>query len=464
VFSEDVIKKVLSICHRAGADFSEIFVEEKETNSLRLEDSRIERASSGLDRGYGIRARFGDNTLYSFSNDFKMESIIDAANVLVSSVNGYQRVTMLNLGKKDVRSAINTSTFLPEDIDWQDKINYLLNSDRVAREYSSEIVQVVIVYGDEIQRVLIANSRGTYAFDERIRTRFVAQAIAKRGDKVQTGYVPVAALKGLELLREKNPADIALKAAQIAVRMLDSIPAPAGKMDVVIEKGHGGTMFHEACGHGLEGDLVAKNSSVYAGKIGKKVAGDNITLIDDGTLEEQWGSFGFDDEGFPAKRNVLIEDGILIGNMYDEYYSGKNGVAQTGNGRRESYMHIPIPRMTNTYILSGSENPENIIKETSRGVYARFLAGGQVDPATGDFVFGIGEGYLIEDGTLTCPVRGATIVGNGPQVLFNIDMIGNDMDFLSGICGKDGQHVPVNDGCPTIRIKDMTLGGTEVRS
>lgn len=336
MLTDDVIKKVLNICHRAGADFSEIFIEEKETNSLRLEDSRIERASSGIDRGYGIRARFGDNTLYSFSNDFKVESIMDAAKALVCSVNGYHKLATLDLRKKDIRSAINESTFLPDDIDWQDKVNYLLDSDRVAREYSSEIVQTAIVYGDEIQRVLIANSRGTYAFDERIRTRFVAQAIAKRGDKVQTGYVPLAALKGLELLREKNPADIALKAAQIAVRMLDSIPAPAGNMNVVIEKGHGGTMFHEACGHGLEGDTVAKNSSVYAGKMGNKVAGDNITLIDDGTLEGQWGSFGFDDEGCPAKKNVLIEDGILVGYMYDEYYSGKSGTAQTGNGRRES--------------------------------------------------------------------------------------------------------------------------------
>ncbi|MCL5986261.1 MAG: TldD/PmbA family protein [Actinobacteria bacterium] len=464
MISEGVIKKVLNICHKAGADFSEIFVEEKETNSLRLEDSRIERASSGLDRGYGIRARFGDNTLYSFSNDFKERSIIDAANALVSSVNGYRRITTLDLRKKDVRSAINTSTFLPEDVDWQEKVNYLLDSDRVAREYSSEIMQLGVVYGDEIQRVLIANSEGTYAFDERIRTRFVAQAIAKRGDKVQTGYVPVAALKGLELLREKNPADIALKAAQIAVRMLDSIPAPAGKMDVVIEKGHGGTMFHEACGHGLEGDTVAKNSSVYTGKMGKKVASDNITLVDDGTLEGQWGSFGFDDEGYPAKKNILIEDGILVGYMYDEYYSGKSGVPQTGNGRRESYMHIPIPRMTNTYILPGIEDPQNIIKETLKGVYARFLAGGQVDPATGDFVFGIGEGYLIENGKLTYPIRGATIIGNGPQVLFSIDIISNDLDFLSGVCGKDGQGVPVNDGCPTIRIKDMTMGGTEVMS
>lgn len=464
MLSENIIKKVLNICHKAGADFSEIFVEEKEANSLRLEDSRVERASSGIDRGYGIRARFGDNTLYSFSNDFKAESIIEAATALVSSMNGYNRVTTLDLRKKDVKSAINTSTLLPEDVDWQDKVNFLLDSNRVAREYSSEIIQVVIVYGDEIQRVLIANSRGTYAFDERIRTRFVAQVIAKRGDKVQTGYVPVAALKGVELLREKNPVDISLKAAQVAVRMLDSIPAPAGKMDVVIEKGHGGTMFHEACGHGLEGDTVAKNSSVFAGKIGKKVAGNNITLIDDGGLEGHWGSFGFDDEGYPAKRNVLIKEGILVGYMYDEYYSGKSGVLQTGNGRRESYSHIPIPRMTNTYILPGSENSEDVIKETSKGIYARFLAGGEVDPATGDFVFGVGEAYLIENGTLTYPIRGATIIGNGPHVLFNIDMLGNDLDFLSGICGKDGQGVPVDDGCPTIRIKDMTVGGTEVSS
>jgi len=464
VLSEDVIKKVLNICHKAGADFSEIYIEEKETNSLRLEDSKIERASSGFDRGYGIRVRLGDNTFYSFSNDFKVEGIIDAAKTLVSSINGYQRITVMDLRNKDIKSAINTSTFLPDDIDRQDKVNYLMDSDKAAREYSSEIKQVAVVYGDEIQRILIANSKGIFTFDERIRTRFVVQAIAKRGDKVQTGYVPVAALKGLELLREKNPVDVALKAAKISVRMLDSIPAPAGKMDIVIEKGHGGTLFHEACGHGLEADSIARNSSVYTGKLGEKVAGDNITLIDDGTLDGQWGSFGFDDEGFPAAKNILIENGILSGYMYDEYYSGKNGVSQTGNGRRESFMHIPIPRMTNTYILSGSDDPEDIIKETPRGIYACFLAGGQVDPATGEFVFGIGEGYLIENGVLTYPVRGATIIGNGPHVLFNIDLIGSDMDFLSGICGKDGQGVPVNDGCPTIRIKGMTVGGTEVQS
>jgi TldD protein len=333
--------------------------------------------------------------------------------------------------------------------------------DEAARSAGAEIVQVTIGYGDTRQRVLIANSLGDLVFDDRTRTRFTAQVVARRGDVIQTGHETVGGSAGFELVDEEIARGVATTAAEKAIAMLDSRPAPMGTMPVVLANGFGGTLFHEACGHGLEADLVNKGASVFAGRVGEQVASPLVTLVDDGTMGGEWGCFAIDDEGRPAQRNVLIQDGVLVDYMWDALRARKEGRPSSGNGRRQSYQHLPMVRMTNTYLLGGTSEPDEIVADTPSGVYIAHLGGGQVNTATGDFVFGMTEAYLIEDGAITEPLREGNLIGNGPAVLANIDAVGNDFAMgAPGTCGKDGQGVPVGDGVPTLRAHGLTIGGT----
>jgi TldD protein len=297
-------------------------------------------------------------------------------------------------------------------------------------------------------------------YDDRTRTRFTAQVVARRGDVIQTGHETVGGSAGFELVDETTAGMVAATAAQKALAMLDARPAPVGAMPVVMANGFGGTLFHEACGHGLEADAIAKGASIYAGKIGEVVAASIVSAYDDGSVPNGWGSQAFDDEGVPTQKTLVIEDGRLIGYLYDRLRAREAGAAPTGNGRRQSFRHVPIPRMTTTYIAPGDATAEDIIAATPRGFYAKSLAGGQVEPASGNFVFGVAEGYLVENGRLTAPLRGATLVGNGIDILMHIDMIGADFELKTGVCGKDGQGVPVGTGQSTLRIAEMTVGGT----
>jgi TldD protein len=278
---------------------------------------------------------------------------------------------------------------------------------------------------------------------------------------MQTGYESIGNTIGFELFDRYAVDDLARTAAQRAITKLNARPAPSGQVPVVIKQGSGGVLFHEACGHGLEADLVGKGASVFKGRVGELVAAPWITLVDDGTMTDEWGAIAIDDEGHPGQRNVLIQDGILTDYMWDFLRSRKEGHAQSGNGRRQSYQHLPMVRMTNTFVLNGNEEPGDIVKATEHGVYVAQLGGGQVNTATGDFVFGMTEAYLIEDGELTDPIREGNLIGNGPQVLRDIDLLGNDFAMGNpGTCGKDGQGVPVGDGQPTLRVKALTIGGT----
>jgi TldD protein len=296
--------------------------------------------------------------------------------------------------------------------------------------------------------------------EDRHRVRLMAQVVAARDGVVQTGFDGPAGLGGAELLEAHPPAEIGAEAARMAVTMLDGVPAPAGETAVVVGPAGGGVLFHEACGHGLEADTVGKDASVYRGRLGQSLASSLVTGVDDSTLPGVWGSFSFDDEGTLARRTVLFDEGTLVALLYDRFWSGKDGAEPTANGRRQSYAHLPIPRMTNTSILPRQGDPDDIVSDTKRGVYAKVLGGGQVNPATGDFVFGIAEGYLIEDGKITRPVRGANLIGNGVQILQAVDAVAGDFDSRPGTCGKDGQGVPVTTGSPTLRIARMTVGGT----
>jgi TldD protein len=315
-------------------------------------------------------------------------------------------------------------------------------------------------YADARRRILVANSDGVMAGDDQVRTRFAVQAVAAGDTGMQTGRTSVGHTVGFELFDRYEVEDLARKAGELALRKLRARPAPSGPMQVVIRNGGGGVLFHEACGHGLEADAIVKDASVYAGKRGQLVASPLVTLVDDGTMSDEWGYLTVDDEGRPTGRNVLIEDGVLTDYMYDYLRARKESRPGTGNGRRQSYQYLPMVRMTNTYLLNGTADPDEIVRQTPNGVYVAELGGGSVNTATGDFVFGTVEAYLIENGEITEPLRDANLIGNGPDVLRNIDVVANDFAMGSpGMCGKNGQGVPVGTGQPTLRTT-MTIGGT----
>jgi TldD protein len=308
----------------------------------------------------------------------------------------------------------------------------------------------------------VANSEGLWTEEVRPRIRIAAQVVAARDGVIETGLRVRGGLAGAEFLEEEGhtPRAIGQEAARQAVTMLDGRAAPAGEMAVVMGPGGGGVLFHEACGHGLEADIVQREASVYRGKLGRHLASDLVTGVEDATIQNGWGSYSFDDEGTPAERTVLFEAGTLRDYLYDRVRAEKDGVPSNGHGRRESYAHLPIPRMANSHILQGEADPDAVVSDTPRGLYVAALGGGQVNPATGDFVFGAREAYLIEDGRIGAPVRGANLIGDGPTILSVIDAVANDFDVFHGVCGKDGQGVPVSNGSPTLRIARMTVGGT----
>ena len=349
----------------------------------------------------------------------------------------------------------------PADIPKQRKVALLERADAVARAEGDAITQVMVRYGDSQRRIQIANSDGLLAGDRQVRTMFSVSSVATGDTGMQTGRESVGNTVGFELFDHVDVGDLAQRASRRAIVKLDAVPAPSGEMAVVVGPGGGGVLFHEACGHGLESDLVAKSASVFAGRRGDRVAAPEVTLVDDGTMVGEWGRYAVDDEGRTARRNVLIENGVLNDYMWDWLRARKEGRESSGNGRRQNYRYLPMVRMTNTYLAGGDADPGAIVASTRHGIYVAQLGGGQVNTATGDFVFGMTEAYLIEGGQLTAPIRDGNLIGNGPEVLADIDAIAGDFAMGSpGTCGKDGQGVPVGDGTPTLRVSRLTVGGT----
>lgn len=453
------LQEVLGVAKKFGGDFAEIFIEKKKSSGVGLEADKIERVISGVDVGAGIRVIKGENTSYAYTNDLSLESLIKAAQIVAKLAGNKENPVTINLSKlhTQVNSEVEKE---PDSIPIEKKVEKVVEANKVARKVDDRIKQVMVSYGDVVQEVTIANSLGELVEDKRVRTRFMVNSVAAEGALVQTGYEAAGSFAGFELFDEVDSLDIALKAAKRAVKMLEAEPAPSGRMPVVMTSQSGGTMVHEACGHGLEADLVQKKLSVYAGKKGQQVAASNVTVIDDGTMKK-YGYLSWDDEGVRSRKNVLIKNGVLEEFMYDRLTAMKENRKSTGNGRRESYQNRPIPRMTNTYIDKGDMDPQEIIKATKKGLLVEKMGGGQVNTTNGDFVFDVAEGYLIENGEIKQAVRGATLTGNGPKVLSNIDMIGNDQGFAIGTCGKDGQGVPVSDAQPTLRVKELVVGGTK---
>ncbi len=452
-----VAERVLSRALGNGGRFAEVFAERRHGLSMSIDESRIEAVQSGSEEGAGVRVVDGATTYFAHVDGLDPADLERAADEAAAALRGERRQPR---ALEAVASTPQPVELRPQDVSAERKAALLRELDERARGQGGEIAQFTSSYAEARREVAVANSEGLLSGDDRTRVRIGAQAVARRGEVVETGAETLGAHRGFELL-EDDPALIAEQAARKALTLLEAGPAPSGSMPVVVGGGFGGVLFHEMTGHGLEADHVQKGASVYAGKLGQEVARPLLNAFDDGRLPNEWGSDAVDDEGTPTQKTQVIEEGRLTAYLYDHLTAERDGVPSTGNGRRESFRHLPIPRMTNTYIAPGEATPEAMIAEVGKGFYAVSFGGGQVDPATGDFVFGVSEGYLIEGGRVTRPCRGATLIGNCLEALLAIDAVGNDFFMKTGICGKGGQKVPVGTGQGHVRVGAMTVGGTE---
>jgi len=455
-------QKVLHEALRTGADLAEIYVEDVVSLQLRLDDSRLEQAVRGADRGAGVRVFFGNLVTYAFTDQLDEASLMNAARAAASAGNQSSKTQVIDLTER--KSPLHYPVEKPfESMSVAEKAGLLGRMDEAARAVGPQIVQVTAGYLELRRHMWLFNSEGVQVEDDRYFTEMRGGVVARRNGTLQRINEGFGGRVGLELLERNDAIEKIGSMAERAIKMLDAKPCPAGDMTVVMCNGWGGVLFHEACGHQMEADFITKGSSAYTGKIGQQVANPIITAIDDGTIPGRRGSLRFDDDGTPAQRTVLIEKGILKEYMWDLVECRRVGRAQsTGNGRRESYRHMPMPRMTNTFIDQGEHDPQEIIESVEKGIYIAGMAGGQADISKGDYVFNATEAYLIEKGKLTTPLRGATVFGNGPKTLLEIDMVGNDLalDPGQGMCGK-GQAARVSVGQPTIRIPRATVGGTD---
>ncbi len=458
MIDKETAKEILDIALSRGGDFAEIFIEEKTTTIIRYDNGKVEIASYSKDRGTGIRLIDGELTYYASSTGVDVDKMKELAKSLAGALGKERKV------KPSPLAQTLTPNHTPYEIAFEEvpierKMEIVRKAANIAKSYDERIIQVKVYYSDQERDVWIYNSEGKFVTDVRNYPFIYVEVVASDGKDVFMGRDVWGENRGFEFFTDEIVERVAKTAADVAIHQLEAEDAPAGEFTVVISSEAGGTMIHEACGHALEADLVLKGGSVFAGKIGQKVAFEKVTVVDDGTLENYRGTMNFDDEGTPTERTVLIENGVLKGYMHSMLTAKKMGVKPTGNGRRESYEHIPIPRMRNTFIEAGDTDPEEIISSVDKGILVVKMGGGQVDIVSGDFTFGVPKSYLIENGKITKKLRGASLVGNGAEVLMNIDMVGNDLGFAVGTCGKDGQGAPVSDGLPTIRIRKMVVGG-----
>jgi len=457
VVHEKTIQDLLHEALGLGGDFAEIFIENRFNRSFGMIGGKLESALQGRDFGLGIRIYFGLNSIYTYTNQLKKDHLLEMI----------RQAVYLKKNNPSVR-AVPFRHVIPEDVHQirhrripseREKIDLMRLSVSGIHDPEGLIQQVRVNYIDYEQRVTIANSDGLFVEDERLRTRLSVGVSALFQGEVQTGHMSQGAFGGFSFYEGINPADLGRESARIAMTTVKAGHAPRGNMPVIIDKGFGGVLFHEASGHGLEATSVAKGISVYSGKVGTQVASPLVTAIDDGTIKGAWGSSVVDDEGTPTKRNVLIEKGVLKGYMIDRFGGLKMGEASTGSARRESYKYEPTSRMTNTFIDQGESDFDEIIEDTEYGLYAKYMGGGSVNPATGEFNFAVMEGYMVRGGKIAEPVRGATLIGRGFDVLKNIDKVGNNLAYGQGMCGSVSGSVPVNVGQPTLRVKSITVGG-----
>ncbi|MFJ7970701.1 TldD/PmbA family protein [Psychrobacillus sp. NPDC096389] len=460
MIKQSIIENVLEAALSNGGDFSEVFIEDKYVNRLELQSGKIEKSISGRDFGIGIRIFSGLQSIYTYTTDFSEEGLLLAAKRAALAIKDGINGTIHPL-RKEIFHPIHQIEQMPKTVEHARKVAVMRKANEIARNYDERICQVGLRYIDEEQHVLIANSEGKFVEDTRVHSRLSIQATASDGVEMQTGFYGPGAHAGFEFIEKLDLDHYAGEAARIAITMLGADECPSGKFPVIIDNEFGGVIFHEACGHGLEATSVAKNNSVFANRIGEKVAPDIVTYIDDGTLPNEWGSLNIDDEGEKTRKNVLIENGILKGYLIDKFNARRMNAEATGSSRRESYRFNPTSRMTNTYIAPGTSTPEEIIASTENGLYAKYMGGGSVNPATGDYNFAVSEAYLVKNGKIDRPVRGATLIGNGAKTLQLVDKVGNNLAHGAGMCGSISGSLPVNVGQPMIRISEITVGGTK---
>ncbi|MBN7819305.1 metalloprotease TldD [Bowmanella yangjiangensis] len=461
------LQEALGLIYQHDNDFADLYFQSSQHESWVLEDGIIKEGSYNIERGVGVRAVSGEKTGFAYSDEISRQALHQACQAArsITRQGGNHQVKAFSAAKSQKALYEGRNPIL--DLSDQDKINLLKSMDAYVRQQEPDISQVVVSISGVYEEVLVAATDGTLNTDIRPLVRLNCSVLIEKNGRRERGSAGMggryAYARFLELEqgipRYQQLADEALHMARVNMQAVD---APAGLMPVVLGSGWPGVLLHEAVGHGLEGDFNRKGSSTFSGRIGQQVAAKGVTVVDDGTMAERRGSLSIDDEGNPSQYNVLIEDGILKGYMQDKLNARLMGVPVTGNGRRESYAHLPMPRMTNTYMLGGEYEPEEIISTIKKGIYAPNFGGGQVDITSGKFVFSTSEAYLIENGKITTPVKGATLIGNGPQVMQKVSMIGNDMslDRGVGVCGKDGQSVPVGVGQPTLKVDELTVGGT----
>jgi len=461
--TESGLAQYLAAALSEGGEYADLYFEHTTTSSLLVDESLVKTATEGISMGCGIRVVAGEQTGYAYTDDLEPEKILKAGRIAARIASGPARVSTVGLSALDAHHDFYPVVVPSTDRDLSDKLELVLEADRAARAYDPRIKQVRATYGDQLRHVLIAGSDGRVVTDFQPLVRLNVFTIAQENGRLQSGSSGGGGRVELEFFSgERSPEHFAKEAARQAIVQLDAREAPAGEMEVVLGPGWPGILLHEAIGHGLEADFNRKGVSAFTGRVGRKVASELCTVIDDGTISHRRGSLNVDDEGHPTRRNVLIEKGVLTGYLQDKLSSRLMGAVSTGSGRRESYAHIPMPRMTNTFMLAGESDPADIIRSVPQGLYCANFGGGQVDITSGNFVFSASESYLIEDGKLTRPVRNATLIGNGPEALKYVSMVGNDLrlDEGIGICGKEGQSVPVGVGIPTLKIDRMTVGGT----
>ena len=456
------IQKTLDQLMRHNIDTADLYFESSRAESWVLEDGIVKEGAHSIDQGVGVRAISGDKTGFAYSDEIILPALTNAARAAraIARSGGEGK---LQAWKQQTAPAL----YVPDDplasISAEEKVNLLKRIDAEARKKDARVKQVLVGLNALHTTVLVAGSDGTFAGDVRPLVRLNVNVIVEENGRIEKGGSGGGGRFGYEYFLKDNLYSTYIdEAVEQALTNLESVPAPAGAMTVVLGPGWPGILLHEAIGHGLEGDFNRKKTSAFSGRIGERVATPEVTVVDDGTIANRRGSLNIDDEGTPTQCTTLIEHGILRGYMQDKHNAKLMGMQPTGNGRRESYAHLTMPRMTNTYMLGGSHTPEEIIASVNKGIYARQFGGGQVDITNGKFVFSASQAYLIENGRITRPLKGATIIGNGPDVLTRVSMVGNDLQLDSGIgtCGKDGQSVPVGVGQPTIRIDNLTVGGT----
>ncbi|MGB0123399.1 MAG: metalloprotease TldD [Silvibacterium sp.] len=460
--TERLLERCLSEALSAGGDYADLYFESIASTSIGIDESLVKSASQGVAAGCGIRVLSGERTGYAYTDDLSAEKLLRAARTAALIASGPAKQPVAGFTETKTPS-LYPAPAVDLDSDLSTKLDLVMRADHAARAYDPRITQVRASYSDELRRILIAASDGTFASDTQPLARLSVFVLAKDADKTARGTSGGGGRVEIDFFQtEKTPEYFAREAARQAILQLGAVAAPAGEMEVVLGPGWPGVLLHEAVGHGLEADFNRRKTSAFSGLIGRQVASPKVTVVDNGKMPGRRGSLNVDDEGSATQETVLIENGILKTYLSDKLSSRLMNMPHTGNGRRESYQQIPMPRMTNTYMLAGEDAPEDILRSVKRGLYAVNFGGGSVDIVSGKFVFSASEAYLIEDGKITAPVRDATLIGNGPEALKYVSMVGNDLQLDEGVgtCGKDGQSVPVGVGMPTVKLDRMTVGGT----